>query len=341
MITAIWTIVIFCALVAIHEFGHFITAKLSGITVHEFAIGMGPKLFGFQKGGTKYTLRLLPIGGYCQMEGEDGDSADQNAFCNKAAWKRLIVLVAGAAMNLLLGFVIYCMVISTGVMLTSNQMGAMSENSAVADAGFLPGDRIVYAQGEAFSSKIRNYNDLSFFLMRNGNRPVTLTVERDGQRISGYVELRYDQQRGQYLFGFNTVNDPVTVSNVLKYGWWESCFAVKMVVYSIGGLITGQVPISDLSGPVGIVSAINTSAKHGVTSVLYLAALISINLGIANLLPIPALDGGRVLFLAIEKVRRKKMKPEHEGMINMIGFALLMLLIVVVTVGDVRRIFGG
>ena len=341
MITAIWTIIIFCALVAIHEFGHFFTAKLSGITVHEFAIGMGPKLFGFQKGGTQYTLRLLPIGGYCQMDGEDGESADQNAFCNKPAWKRLIVLVAGAAMNLLLGFVIYCVVLSGAQGLASNRIGTLSENSAMMDAGFLPGDRIVHVQGERASATVRNYVDFQYFILRNGTGPANITVERDGEKIMKYVQPRFDEAEGRYLYGFTAAADPVNVGNVLKYGWWQSCFAVKMVVYSIGGLITGQVPISDLSGPVGIVTQINQSAKAGVMDVLSLAALISINLGVANLLPIPALDGGRVLFLAIEKIRRKKMNPEHEGMINLVGFALLMLLIVVVTVGDVRRIFGG
>ncbi len=341
MITAIWTIVIFCVLVAIHEFGHFITAKLSGITVHEFAIGMGPKLVGFEKGGTKYTLRLLPIGGYCQMEGEDGESGDENAFCNKPAWKRLIVLVAGAAMNILLGFVLYCIVMGSMQGLPSNQIQTVTENSAMADAGFLPGDRIVCAQGEQASETIRNYIDFQYFLMRNGTGPATITAERDGETISAYVQPRYDEAEGRYLYGFAAAYDAPTVGNVIKYAYWQSCFAVKMVIYSIGGLITGQVPLSALSGPVGIVDQINQSAKLGVTAVLELSALISINLGVANLLPIPALDGGRVLFLLIEKIRRKKMKPEHEGVINFVGFALLMLLIVFVTFGDVRRIFGG
>ncbi|MBE7030911.1 MAG: site-2 protease family protein [Ruminococcaceae bacterium] len=342
MITAIWTIVIFCVLVAVHEFGHFICAKLSGMTVHEFAIGMGPKIFGREKGGTRYTLRLLPIGGFCQLEGEDGGSGDAGAFCNKPAWKRLIVLAAGATMNLLLGFLIFVMLFSFSPAMPAPVAGEVAVGSAFEEAGFIAGDRIVAVSApNGKRATVHIYQDLALFLSQNPDMPITFTAERDGVRHTAEVEARMDETQGRKVFGIVFGREHKSVWGILRLAFFYSIFVVKMVVMSILMLLTGQLPVSSLSGPVGIVNEINNAAKMGVGAVAEFAGLISINLGVANLLPFPALDGGRILLLGVEKLRGgKKLKPEHEGMLNFIGFALLILLLVIVTFGDVRRIFG-
>lgn len=340
MVTAVWTVLIFCAIIAIHEFGHFICAKLSGITVFEFAIGMGPKLFGFEKGGTQYTLRLIPIGGYCAMDGENGDSANENAFCNKSAFKRFIVLFAGAAMNIILGFFIFVFLIGTSAAVPSNTVGEVIAGSAFEEAGVKIGDKIVKMESENYSSSIRTYNDITFFSYQNQNAQTTVTVKRGKEKLEFAVTPRAVEEGGSPIFGFRPSEAEKNPISVIYLAVCQSSFVVKVVLLSFWQLITGTVPISSLAGPVGIISEINTAARVGVTSVLNLAALISINLGIVNLLPLPALDGGRILFLLIEKIRRKPLEENREAMIHFIGLALLMAFAVVITFFDVTRIFG-
>lgn len=340
MVTAIWTVVIFCAIIAIHEFGHFICAKLSGITVFEFSIGMGPKLFGFEKGGTQYALRLIPIGGYCAMDGENGDSTNENAFCNKSALKRFIVLFAGAAMNILLGFFIFIFLIGTSAAFPSNTVGEIVEGSAFEEAGIIKGDKIVKMESENYSSTIRTYNDITFFSYQNQNSSTKITVKRDGEKLNFTVTPRAVESGGVPIFGFRPDMVEKNAVNVIYLAGCQSVFVVKVVLLSFWQLITGTVPISSLSGPIGIISEINSAAQVGFTSVLNLASLISINLGIVNLLPLPALDGGRILFLIIEKIRKKPLEENHEAMIHFIGLALLMAFAVVITFFDVTRIFG-
>lgn len=340
MLTAVWTVIIFCAIIAIHEFGHFITAKLSGITVFEFAIGMGPKIFGFEKNGTKYTLRLLPIGGYCSMDGEDGDSENENAFCNKSAWKRFAVLFAGAAMNVLLGFFIIVYLMSVAPAQPSNTIGEVIPGSAFSDAGIVTGDKIVKMKSNNYSSLIHTYNDISFFIYQNQGAETEITVKRGDEKLTFSVTPKEDPESKTRIYGFKPAVAEKSVFNILYMSFFQSLFVVKVVLISFWQLITGTVPLSQVSGPVGIISEINVAAKSGVESVLNLAALISINLGVANLLPFPALDGGRILFLIIEKIRRKPLEAKYESIIHLIGFGLLMILALVVTFSDVIKLIG-
>lgn len=340
MITAIWTIVIFCVIIAIHEFGHFITAKLSGITVYEFAIGMGPKLFGFEKGGTKYSFRLLPIGGYCAMEGEDGNSDDKNAFCNKSAWKRFIVLFSGAAMNMLLGFLIFVFLVSVASPLPSNVVSEVIEGSAMEQAGILPGDKIVKMESENFSSNIRTYSDIAFFKYQNQNAETVITVKRGNEKLTFIVMPTVIDDSGEPMFDFLPSTFQKNIFDTLYVALCESIFVVKLVLISFWQLITGTAPLTSVAGPVGVVSEINNAAQMGYMSVLNLAALISINLGVVNLFPFPALDGGRILFLIIEKIRRKPLSQNHEAMIHFIGMAILLLFALFITFFDIKRLFG-
>lgn len=340
MVTAIWTVVIFCVIIAIHEFGHFITAKLSGITVLEFSIGMGPKLFGFDKNGTKYSLRLLPIGGFCNMDGENGDSNNENAFCNKSAWKRFFVLVSGAAMNMLLGFLIFVFLFAISSPWSSNVIDEVLEGSAFEEVGILPGDKIIKMESDNFSSSIRTYNDISFFDYQNQGATTDVTIKRGGEKIVFTVTPRPVEEGGRALYGMRPGTFGKSVFDILYLAGCQSVFVVKIVLISFWQLITGTVPISAVAGPVGIVSEINSAAKMGFESVLNLAALISINLGVVNLFPLPALDGGRILFLIIEKIRRKPLPEDREGMIHFIGLALLMLFALIVTFSDITKLFG-
>ncbi len=341
MITAIWTIVIFCVLVFIHELGHFAVAKLAGVTVHEFSIGMGPQIFSFERGGTRYGLRLLPIGGFVQLEGEEGGSDDAGALCNKSALVRFLVFVAGAAMNLLLGFVIFLFLVGLTNIYGVNVVDSVVPDSAFSQADIRPGDKIVRAEGEYYSARIHDYNDLKYFITKNPDGGAYFTIERGEETLRKYVEPQFVEAENRYIYGFTPQALSKTPLSVIEAAYRESVFMVKLVVASLWGLVTGEVPISSLSGPVGIVDQIGEAAKMGVYNVLFLAALISINLGVFNLLPLPALDGGRVLFIIVEKIRRKPLKPEHEGMIHFIGFALLMVLILFATFSDIKRIFFG
>lgn len=338
--TAIWTIVIFCAIIAIHEFGHFVTAKLSGITVFEFAIGMGPKIFGFEKNGTKYTLRLLPIGGFCAMDGENGESDNENAFCNKSALKRFIVLASGAAMNVFLGFLIFLFLFGVSPAQPSNTIGEIIAGSAFEEAGIKVGDTIIKMESEKFSSKIRTYNDISFFSYQNQGVETEITLKRNGEKLTFDVTPKPVEEGGQSLYGFRPASFDKNIFNVIYISLCQSIFVVKVVLISFWQLITGTVPLTSVAGPVGIISEINAAAKIGFESVLNLAALISINLGVVNLFPLPALDGGRILFLIIEKIRKKPLSENREGMIHFIGLALLMLFALVVTFFDITKLFG-
>lgn len=341
MITAIWTVLIFCVIIAIHEFGHFISAKLSGIVVHEFAIGMGPKLFGFEKGGTTYTLRLLPIGGYCSLEGENGDSSNSNAFCNKSAWKRFVVLVSGSLMNLFLGFLILACLFTALPAQPSNVISEVIAGSAFSKAGIVSGDKIIRMESENFSSAIRTYNDISYYIYQNQDAETDVTILRNGEKLTFKITPEPDPESGRKIFGFRPAEAEKNVFSILYTSFWQSVFVVKVVLISFWQLLTGTVPITALSGPVGIVNEINVAAKSGgAVSVLNLAALISINLGVVNLFPFPALDGGRVLLLIVEKIRKKPLKPEQEGIINLAGFVILILLALLITFFDITKLFG-
>ena len=313
--TIIYAIIIFCLLIFVHELGHFIVAKACGVKVNEFAIGMGPAIFKKQKGETLYAVRLFPIGGFCAMEGEDEDSEDDRAFNNKPAWQRALVLTAGSFMNLLTAVV-----------------NEVLDDSPAYRAGMMSGDRIVEVDGTA----VDEWNDVITYIGESSRDTADIVVERDGAQQTLTAALEYDKESGRNKIGI-TPEMKHSVAGSVGSGMKNTWNMTVMMYKVIKQLFTGDVSVSELSGPVGIVYAVNQSAKAGVIYVVYLASLLSLNLAIMNMLPFPALDGGRLLFLLIRKITGKRITDAIEGKIHFIGIILLMVLMVYVTWNDIVK----
>ena len=338
-LTAIAAVLIFCILIFVHELGHFISAKLLGIRVHEFAIGMGPKLFGKQKGETLYSVRALPIGGYCALEGEDTSSTDERALSNKPAWVKLIVLVAGSFMNLLLGFVLLIWIFGTGKQVVVPQVAAVTQESAAAVAGVLPGDEILRFDGD----RIHLSSDLHWAIERFSGETAEMVLRRNGEKVN--LTITPDKTEAGISLGVQLTIRDNSVLLTLKNGFYTTIFYGRVIITTLLDLLRGNIGISSMSGPIGIVSQIGTAVEEtartgwaGFLSLLQLAVLLTVNLGIFNLLPIPALDGGRIFFVLVEMIRRKPLPPEKEGMVHFIGFALLILLSLFIAYMDVLRL---
>lgn len=338
-------ILVFSLLILVHEFGHFIVGKLSGMLVHEFSIGMGPKLVSWTRGETAYSIRLFPIGGFVSVEGEDGASSDgtpleQNprSFGNVALWKRILFVCAGALMNLLLGFVILSILVGMRTSLPSTTIGAFAPEAA-SEGSLLLGDQIVKING----SRIFTVNDISFSLISDRDGIVDFTVIRDGQKM----------EIPQVDFGMQTMEDGTKVINLdfkvnsVPKTFWGSCqftaqwmvSIVRQVWMSFINLITGNYKLSELSGPVGVSTAIGQASTMGLPTFLNMVGFITVNLGVFNLLPLPALDGGRLLFLLVELVTRRRVNPKYEGMVHAVGLILLLGLVAVVSINDIIRLF--
>lgn len=335
MATVISAIVIFLILVLVHEFGHFIAAKLCGVTVHEFAIGMGPAIFKKKHGETVYSLRCIPIGGYCAMEGEDEESESEGAFSNKKPWQRILILASGALMNLLLGFILMCI-----IMFPSNSVGVpkietIVEDSAAEAAGLQPGDKIIKID----NADIQTYAELKFELSRYKGGSIDVGYMRNGEKYSTSLTPKQGDDGGYYI-GFVPRVEPLNFGGRLYHSWHYTVFYGKAILTSLFDLVTGSIGMENMSGPVGIVSEIGKSAKEGWDSLVNLASLITINLGLFNLLPLPALDGGRILFVIVELIIRRKIPADKEGMVHFIGFALLILLMIFATWQDIVRLIS-
>ncbi len=339
-------VLLFGLIISIHEFGHFFTAKLSGIRVNEFAVGMGPKLFGFTKGETDYSLRLFPIGGYCAMEGEDEESPDDKAFNNKPVWKRMIVIVAGAFMNIILGLVLMGVVVCQSNLLATNQIAAFTENSKLEAAGAEVGDYIYSVDGY----RIRTETDLSFGFGTADPDSCNIVLVRDGEKIElNNVKLDSYESSGRtaVVIDFKIYGVQKTPLRIIKKSVDNTWSMMKMVILSLKGIVTGKYGLNDVSGPVGVAQAITEAASTGletsvsdaVYNIMTIMALISINLGVFNLLPFPALDGGRFVFLLIEAVRKKPVPRKYEAWVNTAGMAILLAFMVVVTCKDIIGIF--
>lgn len=329
--TIIYAILIFCVLIFVHEFGHFIAAKACGVKVNEFSIGMGPAFFKKQKGETLYSLRIFPIGGFCAMEGEDEESNDERAFNRKPAWQRAVVLAAGAFMNLLTA-VILMIIIAFWSGQATTVVDEVLDDSPAYEAGLQSGDEIVAVN----DSSINDWNDILVAIGGSKADSVELTVERNGRNISVTSAIEYDEEAGRSKVGIK----PVVRHNIIESigtGIKNTGNMTVMMYDIIKELITGGVSAKELSGPVGIVYAVNDTAKAGIIYVVYLSALLSLNLAIMNMLPFPALDGGRLLFLLIRKITGKRVTDEMEGKIHFIGIVLLMALMVYVTWNDIVK----
>ncbi|MGI6752077.1 MAG: RIP metalloprotease RseP [Anaerovoracaceae bacterium] len=333
MVTAIYAIVIFCLLIFVHELGHFLTAKAVGIKVNEFALGMGPKILSFGKKETTYSLRAFPIGGFVSMEGEDEDSDHERAFNKKPAWARAIVIVAGSVMNFLTAIVIIAIIVLI-VGVTTNVIGIVSPGSPAEEAGLLPGDRIVAIEGASIDS----WQDVINGIGGSQGDRISLTVERGNERIS--IISDFENSEGRRIIGIQSKPEhavlPAIKAGVLNILYWT-----REMFFFLGQLFTGQGSMNDLMGPVGIVSTINDQAKYGILSIANLAALISLNLAIVNMLPFPALDGGKLLFLVIRRVTGKAITDEMEGKIHFAGLMLLFGLMIYLVIQDFGRFVLG
>lgn len=341
----IWPILLailfFGFIILIHEFGHLIVAKWCGVQVNEFAIGMGPKLLSFGKGETKYSLRLLPFGGFCSMEGESGEEEDgepkppnPRAFTAKPVWKRIIIICAGAVMNLLLGLVLVGGLTLTQDLVGTNQVAHFAEGAVSSTTGLQEGDRIVRIDGK----RVWSSSDISYLIARDGDGTVNFTVERDGQTVElPNVQFATEERDGQTLirFDFSIIGEPKSVGNVLRNTFAETASMARLVWLSLFDLITGHYGLSDMAGPVGTVSVIAEAASVDISGAVNLLAMITINIGIFNLLPIPALDGGKLIFLIIEGIRRKPVNPKYEGWVTAAGFVILFGLMIILFFNDI------
>ena len=381
MVTALVTIIMFLVMISLHEFGHFITAKLMGFKILEYAIGFGPAIWKSKKSDIQYSLRIIPFGGYCKFEGEDEDSKDERAFSNQPVWKRIIVVAAGGLCNVILGFLLFLVIIPFTSPISTNYVKDVVPNSFVQEAGLMPNDKIIEINGK----KVSFYNDISLYTREfNANTECSIIVKRDGEKYElnfkpTQSEVTFDYgedgitvsesingepadesfykygggaERNEELIGksetierliigFVPVQEEVNALNIWKEAWNETKFVVKLVYNSLWQMVTGRVGVEQMSGPVGVVSEINTAVNSGRGSWLYilnLTALLTINLGIFNLLPIPALDGGRLFFMLIELVTRKRIPPEKEGMVHTIGFMLLIGLIIFISYNDILKL---
>ena len=356
MTTALYAflaILIFGLLIGVHEFGHFAAAKLCGVRVNEFSIGMGPLLFQRTKGETDYSLRLLPFGGYCAMEGEDEDSPDERALNHQPFHKQFIIFVAGAAMNFLTGFlIILCLYIGAQAFYTTEIMGFAEGFPYEGEDGILVGDEIYKINGE----RIYTRSDVSTILQfKSRGDTMELVVRREGEKLTRTLEKQtYTDADGNeyraYGFTYGGVEE-ATAARKLKYAWYNTLDYVRLVRLSLQMLVSGAAGVKDLNGPVGIVSTISemgheTEEQEGkgaaIESVLYYGALIAVNLAVMNLLPLPALDGGKVLILVVNaasmRLMKKKIPQKFETAINAAGFALLMALMLFVTLQDVWKL---
>ena len=371
-------LLVFGLLVMIHELGHFLVARLFGVGIREFSIGMGPKLFswkGKKKWGepdpeadhkvppvafdenesvpepedyrTTYSLRLLPIGGYVSMVGEDEESEHPAAFGQKNVWKRIAIVVAGAFMNILLGFLLMLVfVLSTrdanGIILASNTVAEFTEG-ATSSQWLQEGDVITHVNG----TRVHTGNEVIYEIMNQGYEPLDLTVERDGKELllndvvfPGMVNEDIPEGVSFGATDFKVYREAAGFGSVMKHTFFRSLSTVKMIFDQLGDLLTGRFGLDAVSGPIGITEEMGNAAKSGFASFLYLVIVITINLGVFNLLPIPALDGGRLLFLLIEAIIRRPVNPKVEGYIHFAGLMILFGIMILVACKDIAGLFA-
>ncbi|MDE6781479.1 MAG: site-2 protease family protein [Ruminococcus sp.] len=344
-------VIIFGLIVTVHEFGHFICAKLSKVRVLEFSIGMGPKLIQKKSGETMYSLRLLPVGGYCAMEGEDEDSDDPHSFRSAKLWKRMIILAAGAGMNFVLGFTTIVVMMSMLDSLPTTQIsgfsaveledGTLERQSGSYDSG-LRHDDIFY---KIDNSRVYSMLDLKLILTSSPENVHDVTVIRNGEKIK-IDDVNFRSPDGGTI-DFSLVYEDKTPAAIVKGSGKMFMSMGHIVGLSLKQIVRGQAKKEDVSGPVGVVTAISETTQESeslediIFQLVYMTSLITINIGILNLLPIPGLDGGRLMFCLIELVRRKPIKPEHEGYVHLAGMVLLFGVMIFATYNDIVRLITG
>ena len=335
-------VLIFGFIIFFHELGHFIFAKRFDVKVNEFNIGMGPTLISHTKGETTYAIKILPFGGSCVMEGEDSSSDDPRAFPTKNVWQRILIVFAGPLFNFILAFIL-SMILLSGVGYDKPLVEAVMPGYPAEEAGLLAGDEI-----KAIGSyNIHFYNEVSLYVYFHTGQNLDVTYERDGEIRHAHIVPKYDEESGRYLIGIQGSTTRVKGSffENMKYSVYEIRYQIYSVVEGLRFLITGRLGLQDMSGPVGIVKVIGESyteaSNYGVfitiMQMINIAILLTANLGVMNLLPLPALDGGRLLIFIIEAIRGKRMNEKVENGINYVGFMVLMALMVVIMISDISK----
>lgn len=327
-------ILLFLILIVIHEFGHFISAKLLGVRVNEFAVGFGPKIFSKQGKETKYSVNLIPLGGYCAMEGEDEGSADEKAFCNKAAWRRFLIVVMGAVFNLILGFIIVMIILAPTKTFTTTTIAEFAPNAVSEQSGLQVNDEILKVDGRTIFSTY----DLSYAFTNVKDGKIDITVLRDGKKqLLKDVKFDSEEYEGMEFLtvDFKVYGEKRTFGTFIKNTIKTSASYTVVIWRSLVDLLSGKYGISQVSGPVGVTVVIADAARQSLQSLLPLMAFISINLGIFNLLPIPALDGGRLIFILFEMIFKKNVPQKYESLVHTIGFILLIGFMILILIKDV------
>ena len=340
-------ILAFCVIIIIHELGHFTAAKLCGIQVNEFAIGMGPVILRKKGRETNYVIRLLPIGGSVSMEGEQDSSDNPRAFNRKPVWQRMIVILAGPIMNLILGFFVAMIYVCTILNIGTTTVSVVNDIPGITSQ-LMVGDEIVSVE----NTTVWTTFDIQYKMQNNGGRTdengnllLDFKVKRGGELIAlNDVQFKVetdDNGNSDVIYSFYVQPLERNFLTVIEYSGRETASISRMIMFTLADLFKGKYGLKDLSGPVGTVTVVSQSVSYGLPSFCYLFAFITINVGVFNLLPIPALDGCRFLFLVIEAIRRKPLKPEIEGVVHLVGFGLLMVLMLVVTFGDISKLISG
>ncbi|GAB6173789.1 RIP metalloprotease RseP [Paradesulfitobacterium aromaticivorans] len=348
--TALAIVFVFGLLVMVHELGHFLVAKWAGIRVLEFSFGFGPKLVGYKGKETFYAIRLIPLGGFVRLYGMDpepdengqatiGSSDDPYSYMNKPVWKRMAVIVAGPIMNFILAIVLFVAVfayLGIPAQAQGNAIGSLAEGKPAVTAGLLAGDRIVAVDNTPTS----DWNTLTEVIHAKPNQALVLTVERQGQTQTLKLTTEKDAQTGYGMIGIGPeiVYERVPILQTFRFGFARTIEFTKFIVVTLTQMVTRQIP-ADVGGPVAIAKAIGEGAQAGFSNLLGLTGVLSIQLGLLNLFPIPALDGSRLVFLIIEGIRRKPLNPEKENLIHLVGFVLLLALMIAITYRDILNLF--
>ena len=322
-------------LVIPHEWGHMMVAKKCGVRVFEFSVGMGPLLFKWEKGGTQYSIRLLPLGGFCRMEGEEEAVDSPTSYSTQPNGKKIAILLAGVTMNVVIAFVAIAISLCiSGVVI--NSIGEVNPGSPAEAAGLLAGDRIVEIDGTATNSWEKVSEGIGSY---DGSGSIEMTVERNGERITTEVTPEYNEESGSYMIGI-IAGTTKNFWECLKRGPSTTWQLNKAMLQSFAMLFTGKLSSDDVAGPVGLVKVVGQAADYGIATYLTLLALVSLNLAIFNIIPIPGLDGGKIFFILLKVISRGKIDDEMEYKATLVGMALILALFVLITANDIKNLFG-
>lgn len=337
--TVILVLIVFLILIFPHELGHFLSAKLSGMRVEKFSIGFGPRVWGTKRKGTEYLISLFPVGGYVKIAGmAPGEQDVEGGFYSKPLGKKLAVIMSGSGMNFLISLLLFSLIFMIGFQvadLESSIVGEVIEGSPAQEAGIKSGDRIISINGH----KIDNWQQIAGFVQGKGEEEIQILILRDKTRLVYKLKPKYYPQYDRELIGISPSSKLVQYGPLtsIRVGAQRVLFLIGLIFRTLGGMLTGEVP-AQFSGPVGIVKYVGEASRMGLVPFISLAAVLGVNLGLFNLFPIPALDGGRLLFLIVEGIRKKPVEIEFQEFVHYIGFLILIILMFLVTYQDVLRL---